>query len=1027
MSAAKIAEEPSGAVDMPEICRGGKGMILPFSKNEQDLSDDLRAAIYGVLLVWCFMGVAIVADTFMGAIEAITSRRKQITMRQTQKVVTVRVWNDTVANLTLMALGSSAPEILLSIIELFKNGMFTGELGASTIVGSASFNLMVIIGLCIVVIPDGEVRRIKGMSVFYITTVFSLFAYFWLVIVISFNTPEVVDVEEALLTFIMFPVLVLVSYAADVGFFASIYGSVAYRSARKWNSRDDIPEEVIQRACKILADHEAETMTLVAEALFENPHLGDLSDPTLADIQDLWESVKEARMASSQSWASRRQEATRWFTGGRKSRARPTSSCPQPAVETNTVQFSCSKQSLSANVKTKSLLVSRGGRTSETLEVEYAVHTFATKGSMMLAEDLPGPTTQTGTLVIKPDEDVKGLVVDVPRCPLGQPEDFEVRLTRVKVIIDEKPKTGLTSLQARLSYHPQETQESSDHKWSIGSVSSTKVFIVPPELRGKLMFSAERMTVQGTDAPQEIEAVVLRQEGCAGVVGCSYRTERLSAVPGYDYEEIEGQLTFEEGVTEQRVPLTILPKNVFEKSDDFLLVLEDAEGGAVFDPSHDGGDESSILTVTIMSLHNDKRLATKALTVLDHLVNCDEVRLGTSDWREQIVGAIYCNGSAEDQAEATVLDWVFHIIAFPWKLIFSLVPPTSYCNGWPCFWCALGVIALVTGVIGDVAELFGCVLEIPDAVTAITFVALGTSMPDLFASKTAATQDPTADASICNVTGSNSVNVFLGLGIPWTIGSLFWAFKESDPKWEAEYGALAATLNYKPVLVVRSANLGFSVLAFTCFSVGIIVILILRREFIGAELGGPRILKWMAAITFVLDWVCYTTLACWNAMVIQGKASESSRRSILVVLISIVVVAVVVTSICTILFGGRSRAKAITQVEPEENVEKALCEQDEKEKGEDLENSKLKDGDHAQAAADEDTIAPTEEDSPTAGVCVGLPSGPAGDDQDVAFPTSNNPELPSDTLMPKQPPRTPAVKLIGLACEEDDWTTWQSP
>lgn len=40
-------------------------------------------------------------------------------------------------------------------------------------------------------------------------------------------------------------------------------------------------------------------------------------------------------------------------------------------------------------------------------------------------------------------------------------------------------------------------------------------------------------------------------------------------------------------------------------------------------------------------------------------------------------------------------------------------------------------------------------------------VALGTSLPDTFASKAAAEQDPYADASIGNVTGSNSVNVCL--------------------------------------------------------------------------------------------------------------------------------------------------------------------------------------------------------------------------------------------------------------------------
>ena len=48
---------------------------------------------------------------------------------------------------------------------------------------------------------------------------------------------------------------------------------------------------------------------------------------------------------------------------------------------------------------------------------------------------------------------------------------------------------------------------------------------------------------------------------------------------------------------------------------------------------------------------------------------------------------------------------------------------------------------------------------------------------DTFASKIAAINDETADASIGNVTGSNAVNVFLGIGLPWTFASFYWAFK----------------------------------------------------------------------------------------------------------------------------------------------------------------------------------------------------------------------------------------------------------
>lgn len=49
----------------------------------------------------------------------------------------------------------------------------------------------------------------------------------------------------------------------------------------------------------------------------------------------------------------------------------------------------------------------------------------------------------------------------------------------------------------------------------------------------------------------------------------------------------------------------------------------------------------------------------------------------------------------------------------------------------------------------------------------------GIPPPDTFASKVAAQQDPYADASVGNVTGSNAVNVFLGIGIAWTLAAIY--------------------------------------------------------------------------------------------------------------------------------------------------------------------------------------------------------------------------------------------------------------
>jgi len=140
-------------------------LFLPLGgETERQWDVRLKLLLYFVGLVYSFLGVSIVADIFMAAIERITSLQKKVKVPGTNRMVTVQVWNETVANLTLMALGSSAPEILLALNDVLKNRFFEGSLGPSTIVGSAAFNLFCIIAVCINSIPNGEVRMIKETS-----------------------------------------------------------------------------------------------------------------------------------------------------------------------------------------------------------------------------------------------------------------------------------------------------------------------------------------------------------------------------------------------------------------------------------------------------------------------------------------------------------------------------------------------------------------------------------------------------------------------------------------------------------------------------------------------------------------------------------------------------------------------------------------------------------------------------------------------------------------------------------------------
>ncbi len=157
------------------------------------------------------------------------------------------------------------------------------------------------------------------------------------------------------------------------------------------------------------------------------------------------------------------------------------------------------------------------------------------------------------------------------------------------------------------------------------------------------------------------------------------------------------------------------------------------------------------------------------------------------------------------------MDGLMHLITIGWKLLFSFIPPPHYADGWACFVISLAFIGVITAVVGEFANLFGCVLGIKPSVTAITFVALGTSLPDTFASMAAAQQEKYADSAIGNVTGSNSVNVFLGLGLPWLIA----AYYEMDTN-NRDY-------------FVPAGSLGFSVVVFLCCAVTCIIVLLIRR------------------------------------------------------------------------------------------------------------------------------------------------------------------------------------------------------
>lgn len=199
-----------------ELCHSSLVLIPGTSL----LPRSMLAVVYFIFLCWLFMGIAIVADIFMEAIEVITSKTVIVEVwdeeGRDKYPIEVPVWNATLANLSLMALGSSAPEIFLSIIDTVRGlGEPAGEIGPSTIVGSAAFNLLIISALSIIAVEDPNGKKIKDLGVFAVTSFWSMIAYIWLFVCLAINSPGEVDLTEAWITFIFFIILLLMAFAVD--------------------------------------------------------------------------------------------------------------------------------------------------------------------------------------------------------------------------------------------------------------------------------------------------------------------------------------------------------------------------------------------------------------------------------------------------------------------------------------------------------------------------------------------------------------------------------------------------------------------------------------------------------------------------------------------------------------------------------------------------------------------------------------------------------------------------------------------
>eukprot|EP00795_Rhopilema_esculentum_P006403 gene6403-11844_t len=384
--------------------------------------------------------------------------------------------------------------------------------------------------------------------------------------------------------------------------------------------------------------------------------------------------------------------------------------------------------------------------------------------------------------------------------------------------------------------------KSSSISTGVGDPSVAKISIIDDNEPGELMFQEATYHVDYTTGI--VTANVVRIHGCDGTIAAHFRTINGSAFGGSledlkegtcDFQEIkQARLEFLNGETSKEIKLRVNMNSKRGKS--FILLLYTTSGGAKL-----GHRSAAIITLTSAV---DEIVDQVANIMTEETKEKSIMQL----WNEQLYDAMSIgdyNNNNDDQ-RPSMFNYVLHFLSFFWKVLFSLIPPRTLFGGWLAFILSLMFLGLLSAFVEQFAKLLGCVFNLEISVTGITIVALGTSMPDTFASRSAAVQDDTADASIGNITGSNSVNVFLGLGLPWVIKTIYYKAKGKDVK-------------------VIDNNLTFSVTVFLCCGVVCLLFLVLRRKLFGGELGGPRWAKVGSGLALVFLWAVFVVLCSCRA------------------------------------------------------------------------------------------------------------------------------------------------------------------
>ncbi|VDO35624.1 unnamed protein product [Onchocerca flexuosa] len=438
-----------------------------------------------------------------------------------------------------------------------------------------------IIAMCVMAVPDGEVRRQKHLDVFCVTAAWSLFAYIWMYLILSVFSPGIIEIWEGFLTFFFFPITVLTAYIADIKIIQKRFIPHRYRKtshgiiATKGEEMEilgkngHLKDNIIDPAVKAFEDNRKVFIEIMREIRKKNPQI----DPTELQKQAEYEMITRG----PKSRAFYRVQATRRLIGGghviRTRLDKEHHKCTEAQIDglifefkvvqeqekqsranTCRIFFDPAHYTVLESVGTFDVVIGRdGGPEGLTVMVDY----YTEDGTANAGIDY---IPLKGTLTFCPEDKTKKITVEIVDDDVfEEDEHFYLHLNNLRVCT----KDGLVLDPLKLGGVPLAILE---------LPSTATIMILDDDHAG--VFSFEHDHFQIIENCGYLSLKIKRTSGCRGKIIVPYRTVDGTALHGKHYEFQEGEVTFQDNQTEAFIEIGVMNTEQYERMDYFFILLD---------------------------------------------------------------------------------------------------------------------------------------------------------------------------------------------------------------------------------------------------------------------------------------------------------------------------------------------------------------------------------------------------------------------------------------------------------------------